>query len=174
MSIKDVVWASWVFLLTGPFHLEQLLLTSWSLPWQLCYPSSFHYWWVSHWPKISLMPVTQHTECEAWCKKQNEAFCKATSIGVHPSASHLCYLTPGSPESSHKSYCSYSAEDYTNQHLFLAYFIGHCFIIPYKLVTTYPLGCYWQRTVFIIRCRTGTKWRRSWVRARCRKYFSLL
>ena len=28
---------------------------------QLCYPSSFHYWWVSHWPRISLVPATQHT-----------------------------------------------------------------------------------------------------------------
>lgn len=54
---------------------------------------------------------------------------------------HLCYLTSGPSESSHRSYCSYTAEDYTNRHLFLDYFIGQCSIVPYKLVTTYPLGC---------------------------------
>lgn len=50
---------------------------------------------------------------------------------------HLHYLTPVPPESSHKSYCSYSTLDYMNWHLFLACFIGHCFIVPYELVTTY-------------------------------------
>lgn len=98
---------------------------------------------------------------------------KQCSLQVAPLLSCLWCLSPGPPESSLKSYCSFSVEGDRNWHLFLAYFISHCFIVPYKwLITDFP--DYWLRTAFMIRYRTGSKLRRSWFKARCyRKFFNL-
>lgn len=117
------------------FHLEQLLLTSWSLPWQVI-PTLLSFIL----PLLMSITLTQNISCASDTAHLMWGLMQEAKWGlVHPNASPS--VLPGPPESSHKSYCSYSAEDYTNQHLFLAYFIGHCFIVPYKLVTTYPLGC---------------------------------
>lgn len=134
----------------GPFYLKQLL-TCCFLPWEviLTLLSSCD-GQVSRRFKISLAPVAQ---CTSWglIKKQNNVLFRWPQCFPVSGAWHL------PPESALKSYCSFSVEGDTNWHLFLTYFISHCFIVPYKwLITDLPDYC-WLRTGFMIRYRTGSK-----------------